>query len=59
MAQAEKKCMVCAKAATELIGGICQSCQEKIRMEAMGDQARVSQSADRELATHGVRPTKN
>jgi hypothetical protein len=58
MAQAEKKCMVCAKPAPVLKGGICEPCQEKIRREAMGEQARVSDGADRELTRHGVSPTK-
>lgn len=58
MAQAEKKCMVCAKPAAELRGGICLSCQDKIRREALGDQARTSAGADRELTQHGITPTK-
>ena len=58
MADASKKCMVCAKAATILKGGICESCQERIRREAMGEQAGVSDRADRELSRHGVTPVK-
>jgi hypothetical protein len=58
MAQAEKKCMVCAKAAPVLKGGICELCQDKIRREAMGDQARASESAERDLTRHGITPTK-
>jgi hypothetical protein len=58
MAQAEKKCMVCAKAVLVLKGGICEPCQEKIRREAMGEQTRVSEGADRELTRHGVTPVK-
>lgn len=58
MAQVERKCMVCAKAVPQLKGGICESCQEKIRREALGDQERVSQGAERELTRHGVTPTK-
>jgi hypothetical protein len=59
MAQAEKKCMVCAKAVPLSKGGICEPCQEKIRREAMGEQARVSEGADRELIRHGVTPAKS
>jgi hypothetical protein len=58
MVQAEQKCMVCAKPAVVLKGGICEPCQDKIRREAMGEQARTSDGADRELARHGVNPAK-
>ena len=58
MAQEEKKCMVCAKAAPVLKGGICELCQDKIRREAMGEQARTSEGAERELSRQGVAPTK-
>lgn len=58
MSQAEKKCMVCAKPAPVLKGGICEPCQDKIRREAMGEQARAGEGADRELTRHGVRPIK-
>jgi len=53
-----KKCMVCAKPAPILKGGICESCQERIRREAMGEQAGIRDQADRELSRHGVTPTK-
>jgi hypothetical protein len=46
--------MVCAKPAENLRGGICEVCQDKIRREAMGEQARNSESAERELSRHGV-----
>jgi len=58
MAQVEKKCMVCAKAAPLLKGGICELCQDKIRREAMGEQARTSEAAERELTRQGITPTK-
>jgi hypothetical protein len=58
MSQSAKKCMVCAKAAENLRGGICEVCQDKIRREAMGEQARNSESAERELSRHGVAPDK-
>ncbi len=58
MSQSAKKCMVCAKAVMVLKGGICQACQDRIRREAMGEQARVSEGADRELNRHGVTPVK-
>ncbi|HEX2929619.1 MAG TPA: hypothetical protein VHV54_07885 [Candidatus Binatia bacterium] len=58
MSEATKKCMVCAKPAPVLKGGICEACQDRIRREAMGEQAAVSERADRELSHHGVTPTK-
>ena len=58
MTEPTKKCMVCAKPAEVLRGGICQPCQDRIRREAMGQQAGVSERADEELARHGVAPTK-
>jgi hypothetical protein len=53
-----KKCMVCAKTVTVLKGGICEHCQDRIRREAMGEQANMSQQAERELAKHGVTSKK-
>ena len=50
--------MICAKPALTLNGGICQPCQDRIRREAMGEQAGVSERADRELTKHGVNPVK-
>jgi predicted amidophosphoribosyltransferase len=58
MSQTVKKCMVCAKPAENLRGGICEVCQDKIRREAMGQQARNSESAERELSRHGVTSDK-
>jgi hypothetical protein len=58
MAESEKKCMVCAKPEADLKGGICQACQDRIRREALGEQARVSEGADRELNRQGVTPVK-
>ena len=58
MAQGVKKCMVCAKAAPVLKGGICECCQDKIRREAMGEQARTSDGAERELTRQGITPAK-
>ena len=58
MVENEKKCMLCAKLVADLKGGICQGCQDRIRREAMGEQARVSQGAERELNRHGVNPLK-
>jgi hypothetical protein len=54
----QKKCMICAKPAEVLKGGICEPCQDKIRREALGEQAGLSERADRELARHGVPPAK-
>jgi hypothetical protein len=50
--------MICAKPAEILKGGICEPCQDRIRRDAMGEQAGVSERADRELAKHGITPTK-
>jgi hypothetical protein len=58
MSEQKKKCMICAKPAEILKGGICEPCQDRIRREAMGEQAGVSERAERELAKHGVTPTK-
>lgn len=54
----EKKCMICAKPAPILKGGICEPCQERIRREALGEQAGIANRAERELAKHGVNPDK-
>jgi len=58
VAEPEKKCMVCAKPVTALKGGICEPCQDRIRREALGEQAGITDRADRELSRHGVTPTK-
>ena len=42
-----KKCMVCAKPAEMLKGGICEPCQEWIRREAMGEQSGMAEQAER------------
>ena len=53
-----KKCMVCAKPAELLKGGICEPCQERIRREAMGEQSGIAERAERELSRHGITPNK-
>jgi hypothetical protein len=53
--QEKKKCMVCGKL-TLLKSGICEPCQERIRREAMGEQADVRDRADKELKKQGVNP---
>lgn len=58
MSDEKKKCMICAKPAVILKGGICDPCQDRIRREAMGEQAGISGRADRELTKHGVTPIK-
>ena len=58
MSESVKKCRVCAKPAENMRGGICKVCQDKIRREAMGEQARNSESAEREVRRHGVTPDK-
>ncbi|HEY7320630.1 MAG TPA: hypothetical protein VIE89_23950 [Candidatus Binatia bacterium] len=54
----QKKCMICGKVQAELKGGICEPCQDRIRREAMGEQAGASDQANRELTRHGVTPFK-
>ena len=58
MSEAIKKCMICAKPAEVLQGGICQPCQDRIRREAMGEQAGVSERAEREISRQGIAPSK-
>jgi len=58
MSEASKKCMICAKLSEALKGGICQPCQERIRREAMGEQAGVADRAEREISRQGVAPKK-
>lgn len=58
MAEPTKKCMVCAKPSVTLKGGICEPCQDRIRREAMGEQAGIRDQADRELSRHGITPSK-
>ena len=58
MSEQNKKCMVCAKTVAVLKGGICEPCQERIRREAMGEQAKASNDAERELAQQGVSPAR-
>lgn len=57
MSEEKKKCMVCGKPMI-LKGGICEPCQDRIRREAMGEQAGVSNRAEAELKKHGVTPDK-
>jgi hypothetical protein len=54
----KKKCMICGKPAQSLKGSICDPCQDRIRREALGEQAGVNERADRELAKHGITPSK-
>jgi hypothetical protein len=57
MNEDKKKCMICGKI-LPVKGGICEPCRDRIRREAMGEQAGISDQADRELTRHGVTPTK-
>jgi hypothetical protein len=50
--------MICAKSSDALNGGICQPCQERIRREALGEQAGVADRAEREISRQGIAPTK-
>lgn len=58
MSEEKKKCMICGKLVLALKGSICEPCQDRIRREAMGEQAGTSDKADRELSRYGVAPTK-
>jgi hypothetical protein len=58
MADDKKRCMICAKPADTLKGGICEPCQDRIRREAMGEQAAIGERAERELNRQGVPPKK-
>ena len=52
----KKKCLVCGKLFPIVRGGICDPCQDRIRREAMGEQANVRDQAERELKKQGVNP---
>jgi len=58
MSEPVKKCMICAKPAEPLKGGICEPCQDRIRREAMGEQSGITERAERELSRQGIAPTK-
>ena len=58
MTEETKKCMICAKPNKELKGGICNPCQDRIRREAMGEQAGIADRAEREISRQGIAPTK-
>lgn len=47
--------MVCGKV-MPLKGGICDSCRQRIRDEALGRQSHERSDAERELKKHGVTP---
>lgn len=53
----EKKCMVCAEV-VPLKGAICEPCQDRIRREAMGEQATTRSQAETELKKHGIDPDR-
>ena len=58
MSEAIKRCMICAKLSEALKGGICQPCQDRIRREALGEQAGVADRAEREISRQGIAPIK-
>jgi hypothetical protein len=58
MSEPKKKCMICGKTMASLRGGICETCQDRIRREALGEQAGINERADRELVSHGITPAK-
>lgn len=53
--QEKKKCIVCGRERPTK-GGICDPCQERIRREALGEQATTRTEAEKELKKHGVTP---
>jgi hypothetical protein len=55
MGEEKKNCMICGKPAASK-GGICDPCQDRIRREALGEQASQSHAAEKELKKHGVTP---
>jgi len=55
-AEQEKKCLVCGRVMPLIKGGICDPCQERIRREALGEQADLRHQAEKELKKHGVTP---
>jgi hypothetical protein len=55
MAEVKKNCMICGKSMA-LKGGICDPCQDRIRREALGQQANQSGAAEKELKKYGVTP---
>jgi hypothetical protein len=58
MNEPSKKCMICAKLAEVIKGGICEPCQDRIRREAMGEQAGTADRAEREITRQGIPSTK-
>lgn len=55
----ERKCLLCGKVLTELPimkAGICAPCQDRVRREAMGEQADTRTQAEKELRRQGVAP---
>jgi len=46
--------MICAKTSEVLHGGVCQPCQERIRREALGEQAGIAERAEREISRQGI-----
>ena len=58
MNEPSKKCMICAKQAEVIKGGICEPCQDRIRREAMGEQAGTADRAEQEIVRQGIPATK-
>ncbi len=48
--------MLCGQPVPLVKGGICDPCQERIRREAMGEQAELRNQAEKELKKHGIVP---
>jgi hypothetical protein len=53
MEQEKKKCMLCGKPMI-LKAGICDPCRDRVRREAMGEQADLRTQTETELKKHGV-----
>jgi hypothetical protein len=58
MSEDKKRCMICAKLVDSVQSGICEPCRDRIRREALGEQAAIGERADRELSKQGVAPIK-
>ena len=55
MTPEQKKCMVCGQV-RPLQGGICDSCRQRIRDEALGRKEGERRDAERELKKQGITP---
>jgi hypothetical protein len=52
----KRKCTMCGKVEVPSLGDICPACKDKVRREALGEQAHDRVDSDREFKKHGVTP---